>query len=156
APEKYSPSSNPWQWKSDLARYEILHDIGGVYVDCDLEPLKPIDALVDGCESVIAREDQRFINNAFMASAPGSRFLAEVLRGVRASVRAQPRARVNRQIDAHYLTRIARRHPELRVLGSELIYPEHWSNLAALDGAPPAGAYTRHHWNNKQAEVVAP
>lgn len=151
-PETYSPVSNPWQWRSDLARYRILHDQGGVYVDCDLEPLRPIDPLVEGAESVIAREDARFINNAFMGSSPGSRFLADVLRGLRRSVHSQPRARVNRQIGAHYLTRIARRHPELRVLGQELIYPEHWSDLGALEGPPPESAYTRHHWANKQAQ----
>lgn len=156
SPEVYSPKSNPWQWRSDLARYRILHDIGGVYIDCDLEPLRPIDPLVEGAESVIARECPRYTNNAFMGSAPGGHFLAEVLRGLRRSVLAQPRARVNRQIGAHYLTRIARRHPELRVLAPETIYPEHWSNLGALDGPPPTTAYTRHHWANKQAQEAAP
>lgn len=151
-PERFSPKSNPWQWKSDLARYEILHDVGGVYVDCDLEPLRPIDGLVDGAEAVIGRECPRFVNNAFVASAPESRFMADVLRGLRRSVLAQPRARVNRQIGAHYLTRIVRRHPEVRVLPPELIYPEHWSDLSRLDGPPPGGAYTRHHWANKQAQ----
>lgn len=154
-PETYSPKSNPWQWRSDLARYRILHDLGGVYVDCDLEPLHPIDPLIEGAESVIAREDDRFINNAFIGSAPGSRFLTEVLRGLRSSVISQPRSRVNRQIGAHYLTRIARRHPELRVLGPDLIYPEHWSDLEALDSPPPVTAYTRHHWMNKQAQQGA-
>lgn len=150
-PEKYSPASNPWQWRSDLARYEILYDQGGVYVDCDLEPLRAIDPLVEDAESVIAREDKRFINNAFMGSSPGSRFLADVLRGLRASVRAQPRCRVNRQIGAHYLTRIARRHPELRVLGPELIYPYHWSELHRDDETFPE-AYTVHRWQNKRDE----
>lgn len=154
-PETWSPKSNPWQWRSDLARYRILHDLGGVYVDCDLEPLQPIDDLVDGAEAVIAREDAKFINNAFMGSAPGSRFLADVLRGLRSSVVSQPRSRVNRQIGAHYLTRVARRHPELRVLGPDLIYPEHWSDLGALGSPPPATAYTRHHWANKQAQREA-
>ena len=45
-PAKYSPKSNIWQWRSDLARYEILLDEGGVYIDCDLRPLRPIDELI--------------------------------------------------------------------------------------------------------------
>src|SRR5690606_8632563 len=32
-PERYSPVSNPWQWRSDRARYELLYDIGGLYID---------------------------------------------------------------------------------------------------------------------------
>lgn len=147
-PEAYSPLSNPWQWRSDLARYEILHEHGGVYVDADLEPLRRIDELVEGCEAVIAREDGVFVNNAFVGSAPGSRFLADVLDGLAVSVAAQPGARVNRQVGAHYLTRVVRRHPEVRVLPAELIYPMHWSELDQR-GRPAPQAYTRHHWHNR-------
>ena len=151
-PEQYSAASNPWQWRSDLARYEILYDHGGVYIDCDLEPLRPIDDLIDGHEAVIARECQRFVNNAFIGVTAKSRFMASVLKGLRRSVLGQPNARVNRQIGAYYLTRIVRRHPEVRVLPPEIIYPEHWSNLDALNEPPPPEAYTRHHWFNKQRE----
>lgn len=152
-PKTYSPKSNPWQWRSDLARYEILYDIGGVYIDCDLEPLRPVDELVEGAESVIARECNRFINNAFMGAIPGSAWLADVLAGLRASVLSQPRARSNRQTGAHYLTKVARRHPELRVLPAELVYPFHWSELDQRTRPPAEGAYTRHHWHNKTTQV---
>lgn len=147
-PERWSPASNPWQWRSDLARYEILHDIGGVYVDCDLEPLRPIDPLVEGCEALAAREDGTFINNAFLGCTPQTTWMASVLAGLRASVLAQPRARVNRQIGAHYLTAVTRRHPEVRVLPAEVIYPLHWSELDQRHRPAPA-AFTRHHWHNK-------
>lgn len=147
-PEKWSPMSNPWQWRSDLARYEILHDIGGVYIDCDLEPLRPIDDLL-GAE-FIAREDARMVNNAFMGSAPGSAWSGAILDGLRASVEAQPNSRCNRQIGAHYLTRLIRRHPEVRILPAELVYPYHWSELDQRDRPVVEGAYTRHHWQNKR------
>ena len=154
APEIYSPKSNPWQWRSDLARYELLYDMGGVYIDCDLEPLRPIDPLIEGCESVIAREDEKMINNAFMGSAPGSAFLADVLAGLRPSALSRPTERVNRTIGAHYLTRVARRHPELRVLPAKLIYPLHWSKLSRREAARrDEQAYTVHHWWNKTKQV---
>ena len=157
-PQTWSPKSNPWQWRANLARYRILHDLGGVWVDCDLEPLRPIDDLL-GHEAFIAREDTRFINNAFMGSAPGSAWLADVLAGLRSSVLSQPRARSNRQTGAHYLTRVARRHPELHVLPAELVYPFHWSELDARNRPAAEGAYTRHHWWNKtkqaEGEVTA-
>ena len=148
APEVYSPASNPWQWRSDLARYEILHDIGGLYIDCDLEPLKPVDPLVEGCEAVAAREDGYYINNAFLGSAPGGRYITAILRNLRASVKAQPRLRVNKQIGAHFITRVARACPHVRILESGLIYPLHWSELDQRD-RPAPDAYTRHHWYNR-------
>jgi len=149
-PERFSPKSNPWQWRSDLARYELLYDMGGVYVDCDLEPLKPIDPLVDGCTDVIAREDATWVNNAFMGSAPATAFLGDVLRGLRASALSRRNERVNRTIGAWYLTRVVRRHPEVRVLPSALIYPLHWSRLDEREQArQDTVAYTVHHWWNQ-------
>lgn len=152
APERVSPKSNPWQWKSDLARYRILHTYGGVYVDADLEPLRPVDDLLTS-EAFIAEEGRGFINNAFMGSTPGSSWMADVLAGLRASVLAQPRARSNRQIGAHFLTKVARRHPELTVLPTELVYPFHWSELDQRDRPAADDAYTRHHWHNKTKQV---
>jgi mannosyltransferase OCH1-like enzyme len=149
-PEKYSPASNPWQWKSDLARYELLYDVGGVYIDADLEPLKRIDPLLEGAQAVAAREDRVYINNAFLGSVRRGRYIEAILAGLRRSVLAQPRARVNRQIGAHYITRVARRTPgSVRILDTGLIYPLHWSELDQRDTKPVGEAYTRHHWWNK-------
>src|SRR5699024_5380719 len=131
----------------------ILHDIGGVYIDCDLEPLKPVDPLTEGVESVIARDDRRHINNAFMGSAPGSRFLRSALKGLRASVESQPKSRVNRPTGALDLASLARPHSSPTIPPSMPIYPEHWSNRDALNQEPPKDAYTRHHWWNKQTET---
>lgn len=147
-PEKWSPASNPWQWRSDLSRYEILHDLGGVYVDCDLEPLRPIDDLLGG--EFIAREDRRHVNNAFMGVRPGSPWISDILSGLRESALAHPRDRVNRQIGAYYLTRLIRRHLEVRILPAELVYPYHWSELDQRDRPVAEDAYTRHHWQNKR------
>jgi mannosyltransferase OCH1-like enzyme len=147
-PEKYSPVSNPWQWRSDLARYELLHDIGGLYIDADLEPLKRVDPLLGSHEAIAAREDRVFINNAFLGSAPGGRYMKAILHGLRASVLAQPRSRVNKQIGAHYITRVARRCPAVKILPSRLIYPVHWSELENM-GQDTPGAYTKHRWHNR-------
>lgn len=153
-PETYSSASNPWQYRANLVRYELLHDFGGVWVDADLEPLRPIDDLLD-CEAFAAREDHRFINNAFMGSAPRSRWMGDILLGLRDSVLSQPRARSNKQVGAHYLTKVARRHPELRVLPSELVYPFHWSELDQRHRETVDGAYTRHHWHHKTTQAQA-
>lgn len=150
-PEKFSPKSNVWQWKSDLARYEILLDEGGVYIDCDLEPLRPIDELLTE-SAFIAKECDRFVNNAFIGCEPGNAFLADVVKGLRRSVLAQPRSRLNKQVGAHYLTALLQRHPDVRVLPREMVYPVHWSNWqdAYAADADWGDAFTVHTWWNKQ------
>src|SRR5690554_1112526 len=126
-----------------------LRNQGGLYIDCDLEPLKSIEPLVQGCNAVVAREDRTYINNAFLGTVPRGRYISAILAGLRRSVLAQPRARVNRQIGAHYITRIARRIPDVRILDAGLIYPLHWSELDQRDTKPVGEAYTKHHWQNR-------
>lgn len=150
-PEGWSPKSNPWQWRSDLARYEILHDRGGVYVDCDLEPLRPIDDLVDS--DFIGREDRTYVNNAFMGCAPKSSWMADILDGLRSRAERKIDCRVNKSIGAWYLTELMPQHPEVRVLPPEAAYPYHWSELDQW-GRDHGDAYVVHHWANKRAQVL--
>lgn len=146
-PESWSRKSNPWQWRSDLVRYEILYDQGGLYVDMDLEPLRPVDELLRGAWAVLGREDQKYAANGFLASVPGSDFLADILSGLEERAREMWDHRVNRSIGPHYVTDVLRRHPEVRVLPSEYLYPYHWSELNREgEDFAAQGAYTVHHW----------
>lgn len=150
-PEGWSSKSNPWQWRSDLARYELLHDVGGVYVDCDLEPLRPIDELLTS--EFIALEDSHYVNNAFMGAEPESDWMADILGGLRKRALRLWDCRVNKSIGAQYLTEVMSRHPEVNVLPPELVYPYHWSQLHR-QGGDYGDAYTAHHWANKRAEAT--
>lgn len=156
-PARFSPKSNVWQWRSDLARYEILLEEGGVYIDCDLRPLRPIDELITE-KAFIAKECDRFVNNAFLGCEPGNAFMRDVVGGLRRSVLRQPRSRVNKQIGAHYLTGLLRKHPDVKVLPSELVYPAHWSDWQAAyaDDAEYGDAFTVHEWWNKQRTEGVP
>lgn len=152
SPAEWSPKSNVWQWRSDLARYEILHTLGGVYVDCDLEPLRAIDDLLDDA-GFIAREDDTFLNNAILGCEPGSPWMDDIISGARRSAANNWRSRVNKQIGAHYITKVTARHSNVRVYPSSLFYPAHWRDAANVSAIPCGEAYTRHHWWNKQTEL---
>lgn len=150
-PAGWSAKSNPWQWKSDLARYEILYDQGGVYVDADLEPLRPVDDLIAGCDVVLGWEDDQFVTNGFLGSRPGSDFLADVIGGLRDRARRMWDCRVNKSIGPHYVSEVFKSHPEVRALPREYLYPYHWSELhRAGEDFAAQGAYTVHHWNNQR------
>jgi inositol phosphorylceramide mannosyltransferase catalytic subunit len=70
--EKFDLAQN-FGAKSDIARYEILYRIGGLYIDTDFECLKPFDYLCDrlsffaGCIS----DDKFEMANGLLASCPG-------------------------------------------------------------------------------------
>ena len=57
----------------------MLHRYGGLYLDLDMESLKPIDELLAGHSIVLAAigsdaAHEQSINNCFMASVPGENF----------------------------------------------------------------------------------
>lgn len=60
----------------DAVRYMYLHKFGGVYVDLDVESIRPMDDYLKGKQLILGRmgPNQNFshsIPNAFMASVPG-------------------------------------------------------------------------------------
>jgi hypothetical protein len=84
--------------RADVARYCLLHRFGGIYVDMDVECLRPFDALLSPHAAVLAREPplsgqtehgRPLISNAFMAARPGHAFFEAVLRHLQA--RAHPK-----------------------------------------------------------------
>ncbi len=70
---------------SDVFRAAILHTRGGVYADTDMEPLMPVEALVEDASFFYGYEQPGIPGTACLASAPGhgiaERYLEEVVAG---------------------------------------------------------------------------
>lgn len=86
-PEALERDRSPAE-RSDLLRLHLLERFGGVYVDTDMECLRPIDELLDGVE-VFAGELKSGgrLNNAIIGAVPGH----PVLRQAVATARVQER-----------------------------------------------------------------
>jgi inositol phosphorylceramide mannosyltransferase catalytic subunit len=66
--------------RADILRLEILFRHGGVYVDTDLECLRPLDDVLGDDEFVGVCLKPGRVTNTFMASAPGHPLLERALR----------------------------------------------------------------------------
>lgn len=71
--------------KAGLIRLEVLVTHGGVYVDSDVEPIRPLDALIH-LPAFAAWEDEKVVPDAVLGSSPGHPAFRELLRRARASV----------------------------------------------------------------------
>jgi len=71
--------------KSDIARYEILYRMGGVYLDTDMEPYKSLDSIHSRFEfyAGIANTGTVELNNALIASVSGHVILKECIDQIR-------------------------------------------------------------------------
>lgn len=138
------------QFRSDVARYEILHRHGGIYVDCDFEALAPIDDLLFDVDCFAAWEtDDVWVNNAILGAVPGHPFLADLIAGLPASVRRHRGKRPNISTGPQYLTPIARRH-QIRLFPSAQFFPYRWDELHR-GGEHFPNAFAVHHWEHKRS-----
>jgi mannosyltransferase OCH1-like enzyme len=69
--------------RADILRLELLHRLGGVYVDADLESLQPIDPLLDGVSCFLGSLDSGRVSNAIIGTVPGHPLLARALAELR-------------------------------------------------------------------------
>lgn len=66
--------------KADIARYEIVHRYGGLYVDADYECLGRVDGLIDGRDHLLIEGiEPHLLHNGFFAALPGSPLLARTI-----------------------------------------------------------------------------
>ena len=129
---------------SDLMRFEILARHGGVYVDTDVECLRPIDPLLRGVDAFSGIELPGRVGTAVLGSVPGHPLFVRAAREVRGTVGLGAHS-----IDAtgpYFLTLLL----EQDALGVTIFprghfYPFLWDERERA-GGPFPDAYLVHHW----------
>lgn len=137
------------QFRADIIRYEVLYTLGGVYVDMDCEPLRPLDPLLDGVECFVGWEEtNRWLNNAVMGSAQFHPFLGALVDGLEASVVANAGYRPNKMSGPQYLTpKWLTGRADVTVYPKDHFYPYLYNELHRGAEEFP-DSYVVHHWNN--------
>lgn len=136
--------------KANVARYEIVLREGGLYVDCDIEPLRALDPLLGDVDLVVSEERPGYYGNELFAAAPGHPVLAYAVAELPSSHFSQPLAISPERTGPDFWTRCVRRAcAELgiqpTVLERDLVYPYAWSQGHLRDGPFPE-AWAVHHW----------
>jgi hypothetical protein len=92
--------------KSDIARYEILERMGGIYVDTDFECLRPMDELAERCSFVaaIVFSDSPVIANGLVGCAPGHRLMKRLVRDLRRPITTKDGMKVLGESGPYYFT----------------------------------------------------
>jgi mannosyltransferase OCH1-like enzyme len=124
-----------------VARYEILHREGGVYVDFDLECRRAIDELLFGLPAFAAAEDDDAVGVAVLGASPGdpllSRVIAELPHAYSTGVNPPT------QTGAWFFTPHVLADHSWRLLWWDKFYPIHYSGRIV---APVEEAHGVHHW----------
>jgi hypothetical protein len=142
--------------RSDIARYEILLAYGGLYVDTDFEPLRPIDGLIADHDMFAVAENQSLIANGFVGCTPDHPFMRHIVERLPESVDARPGQPPWRTTGPEFITRCSKERPgKLALLPQRLVIPYHHRQLLK-DGSPPPipeDAFAHHVWASCRQSV---
>ena len=136
--------------KSNIARYEIVFREGGLYVDCDVEPLRSIEPLIDRAELVVSEERPGYLGNEFFGAVAGHPVLRYAVDNVSKSHFALDDAISPARTGPEFWSRCVRRTcAELditpTVLTRDQIYPYTWTQPHLRNEQFPQ-AWAVHHW----------
>ena len=136
--------------KSNIARYEIVEREGGLYVDCDFEPLRPVEALLTGADLVLSEETPGFYCNALFAATSGHPVLRRAIDELPTSHYEQPDVPSPLRTGPAFWTRCVQRDApfarhRVRVLTRDHVYPYSHQQMHLRDESF-AEAWAVHHW----------
>ncbi len=93
--------------RADIIRYDILYKHGGVYLDTDFDPGRPLDDLpLDQLGFFAGREKSGSVCISLMGSAPGHPVLDRCIRQLPYRVLQRPRGMPNEQTGPELLTNV--------------------------------------------------
>lgn len=148
--------------RCDAVRYFILHRYGGLYVDMDIESLKPVDDLVDACDLLLS-ENVAGYTNAIMGSVAGHALWPRVYDTMTQRAERPPfsLAKVGQQGTPHYICRSTGplllsdcvrdghfdRQPGVRLCPGYVFEPlaTHMENGRPVRGSDTSRSYAIHH-----------
>lgn len=160
---------------ADVAAYEIIHRFGGVYVNCDMEPLRPISELPVGPEAAWACVEiyqcgnwakelvgKVALNNGALGGPAGHPFWQLVIDELPYRFDKYHPDRAMHEVTGPYLLTLM----HLNNPGMLCELPRHFFNYADIwdvpvggnaaayrAGAVDAGAFVLHHWGHRRADM---
>ena len=143
---------------ADILGYWIVYEYGGVYVNCDMQPVRALPALPDKAWASLENDTERdIVNAAIGAPAPHDVFWGRVLELLPQWYFANPGAEMVLTTGPRLLTHAARTWPEeIHVFPRTVFNPVHWGQVprggdaSAFLADLPGDTVAVHHWGHRR------
>lgn len=148
-----------WVQVADVMGYLLVWLYGGVYVNCDIEPLRRFDPPAIAWASYENEDDWRIVNAAIGAPYPRDPFWGGLLSGLAERYFSMPGAEMVETTGPAYLTEYANdNRSRCLILPRDAFNPVHWSRVQPGEDATPhldrdrlpANTVGVHHWGHKR------
>lgn len=138
--------------KADILRLEILRLYGGVYVDTDMECLKPLYDFLD-YDFFIGKQDRELVNTAIIGCTKDNDIIAKCMNIALSNLSNTSYDILNYMAHVktgpHVFTEVIKNTQtdnKIKCFEPEYFYPIHFTELHRLNEETP-NAYTKHWWN---------
>jgi mannosyltransferase OCH1-like enzyme len=128
--------------RADVLRYDIMWQVGGVYIDTDFECLRAIDALIEGADAFAAYEKPGSVAMGIIGAIPRHPVFKQAVDRVRDTVGIGP---FPGSTGPAFFTRVLADFPDVTIFASEKFYPYLWDERHRSGEHFPE-AYAVHHW----------
>lgn len=146
--EQYDRQTNH-AGRSDIARYEIIAEHGGIYVDTDVEPLRAFDELLANHRAFAGREGKQLICPTVIGAPAHHAAMTAVLDLLpRWELRHRGQS-PNIQTGPHLFTAAWHRRRDVRIMPQSTFYPVGWWERGRLNGDYPPESLSVHHWSQR-------
>jgi mannosyltransferase OCH1-like enzyme len=147
---EYIHRADAYAQKSDIMRYEILYNYGGIYLDTDFDLVKNITPLLTH-ELVLCNEDtwvDHYITTAFIASSKGNPNLKRCMDAIPYCQLNGQGGGPNFETGPWYFRKHIHMDDSVRILPTHVMYPVHFNQRN--DPFPPFSdeTYGVHYWDH--------
>jgi len=144
--------------RSNIWRYLVVQQFGGLYVDTDVEPCRPIEEVVIDHAAFaavrIGSAPLTVVESGFFGATANHPWISDVVRSL--SLKEPERSL---SMGVELLTEVTRRHPEVSHLPTEQVVfdpPTDWAQARREARVPTCdegarkypGAFAVHHWSS--------
>lgn len=141
--------------KSDILRFEILYQFGGLYIDTDFECLKNINPLFEEKEIVLFHQEHKKICGAFFGASKHNTDVKLLIDGLpsRKKSHGHKGANSDYKYGPAYITEKLGHEigmPDGRDSLKKTVYPYYWTEKSRREedfSKTHPEAYAVHHWN---------
>lgn len=147
--------------RADVVGYETVYQFGGVYLNCDVLPLKSFDTLLSH-KAFLGMEDDYHICNAVMGGEKNHPLYGEVVEGLQANLDQFWSHGMEVATGPQYLTKIWRKSQhEVKILPRDAFYSTYHGDLPWGGGidygeivarGQEKDAYAVHMWGHRTQE----
>ncbi len=139
------PRCGSYAQMADILRYELLFELGGVYLDTDFECLKPIDRILEGVRTFSCSEDGASVSIGIMGAEPASPLMHRCTKHIPSRLGLQsPTAETG---PAYFTRQILEGgfNNDLTLFPRAWFYPYNWNEPHRANESFPE-AYGIHRW----------